>query len=132
MSVPYDPKQRRAAGHAFINFASHDTAVDFYRLWHGKHLSNHGASRNQKIRAAEVQGLVENLRYFEVKLRGNKNAMHLPALFNATDMVVAWNQMHQQQNMPACNGSFSFYGYTISTSMTKSVLHMMVGVTAEP
>jgi len=78
--VPYHFKQKRAAGHAFINFTSHDAAVAFYFQWHRKFFNEHGANRALLIKAATVQGLEANLDYFRDRLRGVKNTRYLPTV----------------------------------------------------
>jgi len=85
--VPYDFKQKRAAGRAFINFTSHDAALVFYFQWHGKLLSKHGSNCRLNIDAARMQGLEENLRYWRDRLRGVRNARHLPTVLSGVEVV---------------------------------------------
>jgi len=85
--VPFEFKQKRAAGHAFINFTSHDAALAFYFQWHGKLLSKHGSNGRLNIVAARVQGLEENLQHWRERLRGVKNARYLPTVLSGGEVV---------------------------------------------
>jgi len=87
--LPFNHKQRRTAGYVFMNFTSHGAALDFYKKWHGKVLQNHATTRKLSIRAAEIQGLEENLRHL-VGLNIHKitNPKHLPSVFNGVHEVL--------------------------------------------
>jgi len=80
--LPFNRKQRRTAGYLFMNFTSHDAAVLFYKKWHGKQLDQ-GTARKLSIRAAEIQGLEENLRHLiDANIHQTINPRYLPSVFS--------------------------------------------------
>jgi len=84
--LPFNRKQRRTAGYLFMNFTSHDAAVAFYKKWHGKQLHDQGTARKLSIRAAEIQGLEENLRHLiDANVHQNTNPKYLPIVFSGVD-----------------------------------------------
>jgi len=65
-----------------MNFTSHDAAVLFYKKWHGKQLDQ-GTARKLSIRAAEIQGLEENLRHLiDANIHPTINPRYLPSVFS--------------------------------------------------
>jgi len=86
--LPFNFKQKRTAGFAFLNFTSHEAAVAFHRQWHGKPLRDHGTAKNLNISAADVQGLEENVRHlFASNISRVKNIKFLPSVFNGIQEV---------------------------------------------
>eukprot|EP00930_Biecheleria_cincta_P069643 TRINITY_DN5735_c0_g3_i1.p1 TRINITY_DN5735_c0_g3~~TRINITY_DN5735_c0_g3_i1.p1 ORF type:complete len:343 (+),score=54.99 TRINITY_DN5735_c0_g3_i1:23-1030(+) len=66
--VPYSFRLSRTTGVAFLNFLSHDLALDFQRKWHRRPLAS--SSENSKhidVAPADIQGLAENLKTFNPK-----------------------------------------------------------------
>jgi len=87
--LPFNHKQRRTSGYIFMNFTSHGAARDFYKKWHGKVLHNHATKRKLSIRAAEIQGLEENLRHLVgLNIHNITNPKHLPSVFNGVHEVL--------------------------------------------
>jgi len=86
--LPFNFKQKRGAGLAFVNFTSHAAAVGFYSQWHRKHLREHGSARRLSIGVAEAQGLDNNLRHVASCNVGRiTNPKFLPSVFNGMDEV---------------------------------------------
>jgi len=86
--LPFSLKQKRTAGFAFVNFTTHEAAVDFYSVWHGKSLRDQGTAKRLSISVAEVQGLDENLRHVAASNIGRiKNPRYLPSVFCGLDEV---------------------------------------------
>jgi len=86
--LPFNFKQKRTAGFAFVNFTSHKAAVDFYSQWHGGSLRNQGTARRLSFSASEIQGLKENLQHVAACNVGRtKNYKYLPSVFNGVDDV---------------------------------------------
>jgi len=83
--LPFNPRQKRAAGYCFVNFTSHEAAVTFCNRWHNKWLSDSKhAGRKLSIGAAEVQGLEANLQHLMCcGIFRIKNTKYLPSVFNA-------------------------------------------------
>jgi len=84
--LPFNLKQKRSAGFAFVNFTSHAAAVDFYSRWHGKSLRDQGTAKRLSISTGEPQGLEENVRHVAACNRV-KNSKYLPSVFNGIDEV---------------------------------------------
>jgi len=84
--LPFSFKQKRTAGYAFVNFTTHEAAVDFYSRWHGKSLRDQGTAKRLSIGTAETQGLEGNLRLLAACSR-IKNSKYLPSVFNGIDEV---------------------------------------------
>jgi len=86
--LPFNFKQKRTAGFAFINFLSHEAAVAFHTKWHGKPLRNQGTAKNLSVSAAGVQGLEENIRHvFALNSNRIQNTKFLPSVFNGIHEV---------------------------------------------
>jgi len=83
--LPFNHRQKRAAGYCFVNFTSHEAALTFCNQWHSKLLSaSKRTGKRLSIGAAEVQGLEANLQH--LMCCGNqrtKNTKYLPSVFNA-------------------------------------------------
>lgn len=62
--LPFDIRQNRTTGCAYINFTSHEAALEFQRAKQGTHLSKHGRGKHLDIAAASRQGLMANLQQF--------------------------------------------------------------------
>jgi len=86
--LPFSLKCKRTAGFAFVNFTSHEAAVDFYGRWHGKSLRDQGTAKRLNVGISEVQGLEENLQHVAAhNVSRIKNVKHLPSVFNGTSEV---------------------------------------------
>jgi len=86
--LPFNFKQKRGAGFAFVNFTSHEAAVSFYRQWHGKSLRDQGTAKLLSIVVSEAQGLEENLRHLASSNVGRiKNPKFLPSVFSGIEEV---------------------------------------------
>jgi len=92
--LPFSLKQKRAAGFAFVNFITHEAAVDFYSRWHGKSLRDQGTAKRLSIGTAETQGLEGNLRLLAACSR-IKNSKYLPSVFNGIDEVPLEEMLEQ-------------------------------------
>lgn len=60
-SVPYNWKNRRIVGYAFMSFATHGHAAAFYQRWHGSFLALYQRAKPLDIAAADKQGWRANL-----------------------------------------------------------------------
>jgi len=97
--LPFNRKQRRTAGYLFMNFTSHDAAVAFYKEWHGKQLHEEGPARKLSIRAAEIQGLEENLRHLiDANVHQNTNPKYLPSVFSGVHELLFTELVEQMTN----------------------------------
>jgi len=86
--LPYNFKQKRPAGFVYVNFVSHEAALNFYSQWHGKSLCNKGSVKRLSIGVAEAQGLEANLRHVAAsKISRIKNSKHMPSVFNGVEEV---------------------------------------------
>jgi len=86
--LPFNFKQKRTSGFAYVNFTSHEAAVNFYSQWHGKSLCNQGTAKQLSIGVAGTQGLEANLRHVAASNIGRiKNLQHMPSVFNGVDEV---------------------------------------------
>ena len=65
--LPYSFRDGRTMGYAFINFRTHDFAVQFQQQWHRQFLQDHGRTKHLDVTAATVQGLAANLEQFNGK-----------------------------------------------------------------
>lgn len=54
--LPYNLLHKRILGYAFINFATHEMAVEFQRQWHGKPLPGSSYRKPLDVAMAESQG----------------------------------------------------------------------------
>jgi len=83
--LPFNHRQKRAAGYCFVNFTSHEAAVTFCNQWHHKWLSaSKHTGKKLSIGAAEFQGLEANLQHLaHCGIQRIKNTKYLPSVFNA-------------------------------------------------
>jgi len=94
--LPFSFKQKRTAGYAFVNFTTHEAAVDFHSRWHGKALRDQGTAKRLSISTAETQGLEENLRHMAAcNVSRIKNSKYLPSVFNGIDEVPLEEMLEQ-------------------------------------
>jgi len=81
--LPYSFRDGRTMGYAFVNFRSHDAALDFQQQWHRQFLQDHGRTKHLDVAAATVQGLRENLAQFnERSVARLQRIGMLPVLFD--------------------------------------------------
>mmetsp|Transcript_8792 Transcript_8792/g.10002 ORF Transcript_8792/g.10002 Transcript_8792/m.10002 type:complete len:171 (-) Transcript_8792:103-615(-) len=59
--LPQDSNRIRTTSYAFINFKTHQKALDFNEQWHGRFMPHHKAPKSLSITVARTQGLRENL-----------------------------------------------------------------------
>jgi len=78
--VPYDHRRRRTMGFAFMNFVSHEAAMEFRERWRGQVLVRQARTRALDITSAEVQGLEANIMRLSrsKKIRKTKCTRHMP------------------------------------------------------
>lgn len=60
--LPMNVTERRPLGYAFINFKTHELALEFQAKMHGRLLSQNGPTKYLDVTAAKVQGREANLR----------------------------------------------------------------------
>lgn len=77
--LPFDARTGRTSGCAYLNFVSHEAALEFQRTRQGSFLAKHGPGKHLDIAAATLQGLEANLRQFAGKSQLCES--RLPALF---------------------------------------------------
>jgi hypothetical protein len=82
--LPYSFRHSKTMGVAFVNFRSHDLALDFQTRWNRCYLSDHGCkNKHLDIAAAAMQGLADNLRQFNAKNVARLNSVGmLPLLLD--------------------------------------------------
>jgi len=87
--LPFSFKQKRTAGYAFVNFTTHEAAVNFHTRWHRKSLHEQGAARKLSISVADIQGVEGNLRHLVHcnSISRTKNWKYLPSVFSGVDEV---------------------------------------------
>jgi len=68
LHLPYSLKQRRSCGYAFINFVSSHSAKLFYNHWQGQLLAAQNHTKALAISAADVQGVLPNLKHFQIQV----------------------------------------------------------------
>ena len=97
--MPFNEKQRRFAGYAFINFVSFEYAQSFGCAWDGTILEADGKTRKLLVMPAHVQSLKENLRSRKWNLRLSDK--YLPAIFEEqrVDKVMDISQAESEQTM---------------------------------
>mmetsp|Transcript_171035 Transcript_171035/g.415705 ORF Transcript_171035/g.415705 Transcript_171035/m.415705 type:complete len:240 (+) Transcript_171035:68-787(+) len=59
--LPQDSNRIRTTSYAFLNFKTHQKAMDFNEQWHGRFMPHHKAPKSLSITVAGTQGLRENL-----------------------------------------------------------------------
>lgn len=82
--LPFNIKQRRMAGYAFVNFLSWHAAEVFRERWQGHVLRRSEKVKYLRFSVALMQGAAANLQYLkENNIEGVENDKYFPALFEA-------------------------------------------------
>jgi hypothetical protein len=96
--LPYNHRQRRSIGYAFINFLTHEALLEFRAKWHGQVLLPEEADcQPLEVGLASVQGLRANL----VHMKKNKNIKsirrlkHMPILVLPNGMIANFKEILQ-------------------------------------
>lgn len=86
--LPFNIKQLRTSGHAFINFTSHEAAAVFRDRWHGKTVTINSRSVSVAVGVAHVQGLLGNLNHLKrCCIESITNDKYLPAVFTSSHRI---------------------------------------------
>merc|ERR1719321_699651 len=87
--LPYNARQRRTIGYAFINFISHSALLDFHAKWQDFVLEAEAEERGLEIAVADVQGLHKNLLHMKrsKKIGSIKRARHMPVIIRPDGTV---------------------------------------------
>lgn len=96
MHRPYNYREQKIAAYAFINFVSHESAVEFQHKWHGQFLARHGRNRALDVTTGTIQGYLPYLRH----LVKNQESNLLPIIFRGTtrmDTKAELDRLMQEQ-----------------------------------
>eukprot|EP00440_Ansanella_granifera_P057895 gb/GFBE01062761.1/.p1 GENE.gb/GFBE01062761.1/~~gb/GFBE01062761.1/.p1 ORF type:complete len:372 (+),score=62.72 gb/GFBE01062761.1/:1-1116(+) len=67
LHLPYSFRDQRTMGYAFLNFRTHELALEFQERRHHTFLQDHGRTKYLDVTAATKQGLAANLEQFSPK-----------------------------------------------------------------
>lgn len=85
---PYNLKSKRRIGFCFINFVSHQHALEFQCKWHGRIFPNHRDALPFDITAANLQGAAATLERFRGKrIELMSDVEYLPAVFRGKERL---------------------------------------------
>eukprot|EP00746_Dinoflagellata_sp_MGD_P028322 gnl/MRDRNA2_/MRDRNA2_166929_c0_seq1.p1 gnl/MRDRNA2_/MRDRNA2_166929_c0~~gnl/MRDRNA2_/MRDRNA2_166929_c0_seq1.p1 ORF type:complete len:564 (-),score=105.08 gnl/MRDRNA2_/MRDRNA2_166929_c0_seq1:59-1750(-) len=87
--LPFRFGEHKNFGYAFVNFTSHEAAVEFYLVWQGKTLGmKNDGQKPLVIRWASIQGRDQNIKHsLNRKIKRIRNPPFQPAIFEGTERV---------------------------------------------
>jgi len=91
--LPYNTKEKKTLGFAFVNFTTHGAALFFQNRWHGKFLPLHAKGRALDIVASPAQGYLANLQ--RVRITNVEDDRLLPATFNGNLRLDTRMEVHK-------------------------------------
>lgn len=96
LHFPYDIEAMCTSGYAFINFVSHEAALDFQKEVHGTY-PKHGRGKHFDVRAAEVQGFQATLSTVNAnrKLQRYPFEEMVPAVFSGKTRLPTWRVLEK-------------------------------------
>lgn len=88
LHLPYYIDEQRSCGYAFINFTSHEAALNFQTMAHGSYLQL-STNKHLDVKAAEVQGVEATLQVVASsrKLQQNPCEELLPVILKGKEML---------------------------------------------